>query len=148
MYCRLPDMRLREDDGISIIELTAALFVLSVGIMGTLQMYHVGVAKLGAMSEAAIAVGAVQNELETLHALPFDALHDTASGAFVSETPALKQLCKAEPKVIIADYDPACPGLKQVTASVRWFGEHGRPIEKSLTTLIADKDGSHGHEGL
>ena len=121
------------------LELMAALFVLSVGLFGAVQMYHVGTGKLKALHETSIALAAIENEMETLRALPFAALQNTDNGPFLSETPALAQLVKPVPKVVIANYSPDCPGLKQVTVSVRWIGEHGRTIEKSVTTLIADK---------
>ncbi len=129
----------RASEGFSLLELTAALFVLVVGMFGAIQMYRVGVDKTQALSEAAIAVSAVQNELEALRTLPFDALRNTENGRFLSETPALGKLANAAPWVVIADYDGDRPGLKQVTVSVRWTGEHGRAIEKSVTTLIGDK---------
>lgn len=125
--------------GFSLLELTAAIFVLTVGMFGAVQMYHVGVSKAGAVREAATAATAIDNELETLRATPFEALENGEHGQFVSETPALNSLFKAQPKVLIADYDAEHPDLKRVTVSVRWVGEHGRGIEKGVTTLIADK---------
>jgi hypothetical protein len=121
------------------LELTAALFVLSVGMMGTIQMYHVGVAKTGVIGEAAIALSAVENEIETLRAQPFAALTDGGDRPFVSATPMLDRLPEAEARVTIRAYNESMPGLKQVDARVLWLGENGRRVEKSLTTLIADR---------
>jgi len=136
MTPRLHNKQTTGNGGFSLMELTAALFVLSVGLLGAIQMYHVGVDKTRVLGEKAIAAAAIQNELETLRAAPFSALTNTEEGTFRSETPGLARLVNATGRVMIADED--CPGLKRVTVSIRWTGEHGRTIEQSVTTLIAD----------
>jgi len=131
---------LRARAGFSLLEFTVATLVLTLGTAGVVQLYHVGMAKTRALGEAATAMTAIQNEIETLRTLPFDALRATESGPFVSETPALSNLPEARGTVVIKDYDASPSGLKQVTVRLRWLGENGRTIEKSLTTLIADKE--------
>ena len=90
------------------------------------------------MREAAIARGAVQNEIETLRVLPFSQLADRENAPFASAGPELKALVRATPSVTIRTRPE--DGLKEVDASVRWRGDNGRWIEKRLTTLIADKE--------
>lgn len=121
------------------IELTAAIFVLAMGTFGTIQIYNVGTAKAAVVNEAAIAASALGNELETLRALPFDELDARAGQPFLSTTPLLKNLPEVSTHVAVHDDEPGRADLKQVTVTVRWSGEHGRVIEKGLTTLIADK---------
>jgi Tfp pilus assembly protein PilV len=123
----------------SLIELTAALFVLTVGMFGVIQMYHFGLDKMHALNETTIAIHAIQNEIETLRSQPFSELHNTDKAQFVSETPALSRLVNAEPNVTITDYGEASKRLKHVTVSIRWIGENGRTIQKTATTLITDK---------
>ena len=68
-------------------------------------------------------------QLANAPAAPF---HDSAG---------LDGLLNARAVVTVEDY-PSASGLKQVTASVAWTGEHGRTIWKSITTLIGDKEAS------
>jgi len=130
---------LKNQSGMSLIELTAALFVLTVGMFGVIQMYHFGLNKMHALNETTVAMHAIQNEIETLRSLPFPELHNTDKGSFVSETPELSRLVNAKPNVTITDYAEASKRLKHITVSITWTGENGRTIQKSVTTLIADK---------
>ena len=129
----------KNQSGVTLIELTAALFVLTVGMFGVIQMYHYGLGKMHAVNESALAMEAVQNEIETLRSLPFSQLRNTDSGHFVSETPALSRLVNATPSVTIQDFAGGPKRLKEVTVSVKWSGENGRTIEKKVTTLIGDR---------
>ena len=137
---RANDKLLNDQRGVSLIELTAALFVLTVGMFGVIQMYHFGLSKMHALNETTVAVHALQNEMETLRSLPFSELRNTNKGQFVSETPALSRLADAKPNVTIADYSDGAKRLKRITVSITWSGENGRTIEKTVTTLIADKE--------
>ncbi len=130
---------LRNESGVTLIELTAALFVLTVGMFGVIQMYHYGLGKMHALNESAVAMEAIQNEIETLRSLPFSQLRNTDSGPFVSETPTLASLVNATPSVTIKDFAAGPKRLKEVTVSIRWTGENGRTIEKKVTTLIGDR---------
>ena len=130
--------------GFTLLELVAALFVVSLGLFGVIQLLHFGVANTHALNEAKLATRAVQNEIETLRALPYSALRNVEGGPFVSEPAELAPMVNVKPRLTIQDYDEGAPPLKHVTATVSWTGEHGRRIEKTLTTLIADKGGRHG----
>jgi len=125
--------------GFALIELIAALFVLTIGMFGVIQMYHFGLAKMQAMNESAIAIRAVRNEVETLRAVPFDDLQNVEAAPFRSETPGMDELVNVVSDVAIKDYDGGAGRLKEVTVAVKWTGEHGRRIEKRVTTLIVDK---------
>ena len=150
--------------GFTLLELMAALSVLTVGLLGAVQSYHFGLDKIRAMRESAIARGAVQNEIETLRALPFNQLADRENAPFASLAPdlsfrpegeipsttgispsgrndkcgILKPLVRATPSLTIRTRPEGA--LKEVDASIRWRGDNGRWIEKRLTTLIADKE--------
>jgi Tfp pilus assembly protein PilV len=130
---------LKNETGMSLIELTAALFVLTVGMFGVIQMYHFGLNKMHALNETTVTMHAIQNEIEMLRSLPFSELHNTDKAQFVSETPALSRLVNAKPHVTITDHGEASRRLKHVTVSITWTGENARTIQKSVTTLIADK---------
>ena len=124
--------------GIALVELVTALFVLTAGLFGAMQMYHFCLSKTRALNESALALHTLANELETVRALPFAELKNGEALPFRSRTPALEELVNAEGTVRIEDY---APGLKQVTVRIRWTGEHGRTVAKQLVTLIADKGG-------
>jgi len=130
----------RRHKGLSLIELSAALFVLTVGMMGMVQMYHFAIAKMHAMNETKVAIRAIQNEIETLRSVPFDELRNGETAELCSETPAVENLVDVRPTVTISDYGDSKRPLKEVTVTVRWTGEHGRAIARSATTLIADRN--------
>mgnify|MGYP001496035593 CR=1 FL=1 len=125
--------------GFSLFELTCALFVITTGIFGVIQLYTLGLDKTKAANEYAIARTAIDNEIETLRALPFDELKNGRTESFRSRTPALEKLVNAKGIVVITDRTGDTRGLKQVEVILRWKGEYGRLIEKSMTTLISKK---------
>jgi len=119
------------------LEMLCALFVLTVGALGAIQMHVRGMDGIKAVNEYGIALRALNNELETLRALPFSAL-ENGSHSFRSRTPELERLVRPKGVCVIKDC-AGVPDLKEVQVSLRWTGEHGRLIEKQLTTLIAKK---------
>ncbi len=133
--------------GFALMESTAALFVAAVGLFGVLQMYQYGTQTLRTVQEHTIAGRALQNEVESLRGLPFDQLkpgkrpeHLGLRLEFISTTPETDRLLRAKAWVNIREREEAQGELLQVTASLRWTGEHGRIIKRSVTTLIARKD--------
>jgi Tfp pilus assembly protein PilV len=130
----------RATAGVSLIELTAAMFILAVGLLGTLQMYNVLGGKLLHVQESEIAARAVNAEIETLRAMPFGQLADRENAPFVSRPAGAENLVNLTARLSIRPHADARLNLKQVTATVLWTGEHGRTLEKSATTLIADKE--------
>lgn len=123
--------------GIAMLEVIVALTILTGAVFATIGLYTAGLNKLRATGETAIALEALQNELETLRTLPFGELATGEQLPFRSVTPGLDRLVGAAGAVDILETDT--DGLRQVTVRVRWRGEHGRSIEKSATTLVADK---------
>jgi len=126
--------------GVSLLEILAALFVFSIGLLGSLKMYDVMLDKVRAMRENDIAVCALQNEMETLRAMPFEALAERTGAPFVSHTPDIEQLVQVLPTVDVRPYGQPALALKEVHISVRWRGDNGRVIEKTLSTLIGKKE--------
>ena len=121
------------------LELIAALFILSVGLFGVIEMYHFGITKMHVINESAVAMRAVQNEVETLRSIPFAELVNVENGPVRSVTPAAAKLVNATPTVTIRDYEGSSQSIKEVVVSMKWTGEHGRTIEKRVTTLIAGR---------
>ncbi len=125
--------------GATMVELVTALFIVSFGIFSVLTMYHVGMANARAIREHDRVMNALQNELEGLRATPFGELPPVWDGAFRATAPDLAELVNARPNVTIAPHMEGRVDLLEVTVSIRWSGEHGRTIDKSLVTLIAEK---------
>ncbi len=131
-------MRRNHRAGVSLVELMCALFVITAGIMGSMQMYMIAMDKTRAVQEAAIAVQALLNETETLRALPFK---DIVAGdhVFQSDTPEVERLKDAVCRVRVTNRGEQGVALKELDVGIRWRGEHGRLIEKRIVTLIAEK---------
>jgi len=121
--------------GFTLLELTCALFVITVAGFGAIQLYSIGLDKMAEMRENDVALEALRNEIELIHAQPFSALADGMAPAVAA--PTLESLHK--PALSVAVADGGVPGLKEVTVTLRWQSRHGRWIGRSLTTLIADK---------
>jgi len=128
--------------GFTLLELSAALFVLTVGLFGVFQLYMFGVHRGRAINEAALANRAAQNEIETLRALPFSQLTPRTEAAFTGDAPNLEGLVNAKGRLTIRDLPGYHGRLKEATVVVQWRGDRGRRIEKRLTTLIADHGGT------
>lgn len=127
--------------GVSYLEMTAALFVFSVGLMAAFQTFHFILSKTRAIKEDAIAMRTIENELETLRALPFEELPE-AQTEFRSDRTELDQLKDARGVVQITPY-PANPSLlKQVEVTIHWTGDNGRRRKVSTATLIGDRGGT------
>lgn len=129
----------KRQDGTMMVELVCALFIITAGLFGVLQMYTLAFDKTAYVAEYVIALRALENEIEILRALPFEALESGKELPFRSETPELARLVNARGTVDIAGVE-ALPGVKEIKVTLQWTGELGRSIEKSLTTLIARKD--------
>lgn len=128
------------DGGFSLVELVTAIAVLSIGMLGTIQAYHFGIDKMRTMREAAAASRAVQDQIEALRSKPFATLDDRDHAPFVDPKPDLSTLVNATPTLTIRPYTDSALRLKEVKASVRWSGDNGRTMERSVTTLVADKE--------
>ncbi len=128
-------MRRTANAGFTLLELTCAIFIISVAGFGAIQLYSLGMDKIVELHEGDVALEILRNEVELLRARPFDALESTDS--FSTQTEALEALHDATINVDVAATD--VPGLKAIQVSLRWRSLHGRWIDRSLSTLIADK---------
>lgn len=126
--------------GFVLVEAMAALFVIALGIYGTIEMMHVGTRTLHVAQEHTIAGRALQNEIETLRGLPFDTLELGDRREFVSSTSELSMLTHLKTHVSIREYEDSGSGLREIHVRLRWTTEHARRVERSVTTLIARKD--------
>ncbi len=127
----------RSTRGAALVELTCAIFIITVGVFGALQMYTLALTGAKVANEYSIAGRVLINEIETLRGSPFESLA-AGKSPFRSQTPEMDRLVRASGTVEIMEY-PGVPDLKSVRVALRWVGEHGRVVEKQLNTLIAKK---------
>ena len=117
--------------GFALTELIAALFVLSVGVFGTLTLYYTGMERMRAQQQELMATAVLQYEMEPVQAMDAEAL-ETWSNA-ETEPPGMHDLENAEVERRVSERDG---DLFEVWAVLRWRGVGGRLMERSLTTLV------------
>jgi hypothetical protein len=131
--CKPSSARAR-NGGFSLLELTCALFVVTVAGFGSIQLYSIGMSKIVMMREYDVATVTLRNEVERLRALPFASIAD---GMAVSPPSAALETLH-EPVLAVKASERA-PGLREVAVTLTWESRGGRSITRELTTLIADK---------
>lgn len=123
--------------GFALAEAVTALFVVAVGLFGSFQMFQFYVKEIRAVNEFGTASRIIRNEIETLRALPFDAIEAGAGRSFISTSPESGALAEIRAFTDVTP-DPALPArLKRITAVVRWRSERGRSVERRLTTVVS-----------
>lgn len=127
-------MKRGEARGFSLLELSTAMFVLGIGMAGVFVSFYRGIDGIKATQESHIAMRTLENEIEYRRSLPFDEMTAGAEETFLSRTPESDRLVNAARTVTI---EAAREGLLSIRVAIRWTGENGRSIEKSLTTFIA-----------
>lgn len=127
--------------GMSMLELTAALFVFSVGMMGAFQTFHYTLSRMRVLKEDGIAMRAIQNEMETLRGTDFSLLA-TGTHEFAERSPGLEQLADVTATVELRPFNLGDSGLLVAEVVVRWTGDQGRAMEKSAATLVGDRGGA------
>jgi Tfp pilus assembly protein PilV len=121
-----------------LLEITCALFILTAGLFGVLQMYSNALSHTRYMIEDDLASAILENEIETLHALGFHAL-SSGRHSLQSEAAGLERLHDAEAYIEVTPTAGADRYARTVTLTVRWQAHTGRMVEKQLATIIADK---------
>jgi Tfp pilus assembly protein PilV len=130
--------RRRGDRGAMLLEITCALFILTAGLFGVLQMYSNALSHTHYMIEDDLAASILENEIETLHALGFQAL-SVGRHPLQSEATGLERLHDSEAYTEVAPAAGAERYARTVSLTVRWQAYTGRMVEKQLATIIADK---------
>lgn len=118
--------------GFSLMELLCALAIVSTAGFGSLQMYNVGLEKIATAREAEIALAVLRNEMESLRAVPYEALVDRDQP--MGSVPLPAELPGAE---VTVRTEEAMPGLKTVTVTLRWQHRKGRWMSRALSTRMA-----------
>jgi prepilin-type N-terminal cleavage/methylation domain-containing protein len=129
----------RRDQGFTLIELTAALFLVTAGIFGAIQVYLMSMEATRALEEYAVAQRVICAQMGALRALPPDVLSEGEGQPFEAPSPELEKLMNAAGTTdIVAAADVA--GLYEVRVRIAWTGQHGRRIEKELVTYMAAQE--------
>lgn len=131
--------------GAALLEVSCALFIVTVGLFGVLQMYTSALNHTRYLLESDLAQNILENEVETLHGAGFDALNVGTTSAFHTESEALRRLHDAHTRVTVAPTAGAERFAKTITLTVTWTGRTGRTITRSISTIVADR-GNVGRE--
>ena len=129
-----------ENAGFTLLETSAAIFVLTIGISSLMYGFYAGIDKIRASQETALAVRALQNEMETLRSFAFNDLNEGDEQPFLSTTPESSRLINALRQVSIRPHAQFPENLKHVKVRIAWTGENGRTIVKTLNSLLARHD--------
>ena len=117
--------------GLALTELIAALFVLSVGVFGTITLYYTGMERMRAQQQEPMAMAVLHHEMEPVHTMNAEDLEAWSTAE--TEPPGMQHLedAEIERRVTVRDGE-----LFEVSAVVRWRGAGGRSMERNLTTLV------------
>lgn len=126
--------------GFVLFEATAALFVVTVGIFGLVQLFQSVTGELRAVQEHELAGRILRNEIETVLAYPFDEIAPGTGLPFRSTPPELDRLVRAQAGVDVRDSATRPGRLKEVSVRIDWISTHGRRVHRELTTLVARSD--------
>ena len=127
---------MRREKGFSLIEVLAALLVLTLVITMSLAAFVERNKRLRQASEIILAYQALANEAEYRRRIDFAAL-ETSSKQFISDTQLLAPLA---PFTAVVTVQKTQPTVKNVTLTVKWSGGT-RQAELSLTRV--DTGGSN-----
>jgi Tfp pilus assembly protein PilV len=130
-------MRRKSASGFILVELLVSLAVLTVSGFGTIQIYHLGLNHLKYSQEHAMALQALQNELEHLRSQSYSQVTAQKSRPFAVDTPGLRRLHRATATVAYREVDVYLGDLVEVTLRVEWIGRRGYPSETSISTFVA-----------
>jgi len=107
---------MRREKGFSLIEVLAALLILTLVITMSLAAFVERSKRLRQASETILAYQALANEAEYRRRIDFAAL-DTAQPQFISDTSLLAPL---QPFATVVSVRQTQPGVKDVSMTVRW----------------------------
>lgn len=107
---------MRDRRGFSLVEVMAALLILTIVITSSLLAFLERNKRLQQASEIILAYQALANEAEYRRRHPY-ALLETIPSTFVSNTDLLMPL---KPYITAVKVEVAQPGIKNVTLTIRW----------------------------
>jgi prepilin-type N-terminal cleavage/methylation domain-containing protein len=127
---------MRAQRGFTLVELMAALLILTFVITSTLWAFLHRNKMLQQASEITLAYQALANEAEYLRRVDFDALAD--SNDFQSDTTLLAPLT---PDGTVVTVEVVKPGVKSVTMTIRWKNGEREARLGLIRVHTGEKDG-------
>lgn len=106
---------MRDQRGFSLLELLAALLILTIVITVSFTAFYERTRRLQQASEISVAYQALANEAEYWRRIEFKKLKSEKK--FRSDTELLTQL---KPEATVATVEPVKPGICNVTLKIRW----------------------------
>lgn len=129
---------MRSQKGFSLVELLAALVVLTIVIMTSLSVFSERRSRLNQASELILAYQVLANEAEMERRVPFDEVLPSAT--FQSDTSILKPLGAYTTKI---DVNAPNGGIKEVTLSITWYDTKLNQKKASLLVERVDTGGAN-----
>jgi prepilin-type N-terminal cleavage/methylation domain-containing protein len=120
-------------DAFTLIEITIALLILAVGLVGVLTLFPIGFKAAGRAGDLTVATFLAQQKLEEGKRLGYDGVdvgYDTANAKVSFGNP----YSDYQYEVSVHDTEPPEPDLKQVDVTVYWSTDDSI----ALTTYIAN----------
>lgn len=133
-----PSRHASKQSGSTLIELTCALFLVTMGVFGAMTLHLRAMDGTRGLQQEAIALQALRNEIETLRAADFDSLVPGEELPFRTADGLVERLFLGQGAVQITP--TASPDLMEVSAQVVWKADSGRRAHQRLTTRIARKE--------
>ncbi|PYQ31270.1 MAG: hypothetical protein DMF56_05050 [Acidobacteria bacterium] len=127
---------MRREKGFSLIEVLAALLILTLIITMSLAAFVERNKRLRQASEIILAYQALANEAEYRRRIDFAQL-ETSKPQFISDT---KVLAPLEPFTTVVTVQKTKPAVKNVTMTVRW---NGGTREAALSLMRVDTGGTN-----
>jgi Tfp pilus assembly protein PilV len=118
--------------GFTLVEVLIGVYILAFGVVGVLLTLTKTAAFISAVRQNAIATYAAQEEIEKIRAMDFTSLLSQGT-SFTSS--AFNELNHASGALTIEDVFSS-NNIRRVTVQVSWTGLGGRPVSKSLSTLV------------
>ena len=132
--------------GFTLIETMVSALIIGIALLGIASFFSNGTAYLSDMKERAVAAYAVQEQLEVIRGMSFDAIVSTYFPSQVFTASGFVNLNSATGTITV-DYPfgSASPqnNIIRVTATVRWMAQAGVWRTKAAATMIT-RDGISG----
>lgn len=129
-----------KQSGFTLMEVTAAVFVMSVGIFAAFDLYFRCMEGTSAMIEERTALSIVRSEVAWLEGAP-----DLDAGTYPirGTSTMMERLPEGTGVVELSPRNDLAPDLLEAKVSVTWQVRTGRMATREVTTLVYPKGGAH-----
>ncbi len=118
--------------GFLLVDGTAALMLLGVGVFAAVVFFRTEVRELRGAHEQFAGLLIAESEMERLYALPYDQVRSDENVPLA--LPSAKQLREARGRILVTEIEA---GLKSATVRVEWRTPSGIPMHAEATGLFA-----------